>query len=508
MKRDSANCVGIVGAGPGDPGLMTVRSLELIASADVIYYDRLIPPTALDQARPDAELVYVGKRPGVVNVPQEEIIDRLIESARQGRRVVRLKGGDPFLFGRGAEEAEAIREAGLEFEIVPGVTAATAATAYSGIPVTHREDASAVAFVTGHEDPSRPDRAVDWQALASFPGTLVFYMGVGRLAENNDRLISAGRPPDEPAAVIQQGTMPGQRVVVATLATIAEEAVRQEIKAPALVVVGEVARRRESLKWFEHRPLHGRRVVVTRARAQASGFARTLRSLGAGVIELPAIAIEPLIEAAEVVDAVSRLAGFDLVCLTSPNAVEQLFRALASQGLDARSLAGVRVAAIGPGSAEALRAHRIEPDLLPGRSVSEGLVELLEQEQVDGLRVLVARAEDARNVLPDALRERGAEVEIVALYRTVRDTPAAHSIEAAADADWITFTSASTVNSLLLSMPEGLPGKARIISIGPVTSAAVRDAGLEVAAEATKHDLDGLLEALLADLPALSSEDD
>ncbi len=507
MRGDTADTLYIVGAGPGDPGLMTVRSLELIASADVIYYDRLIPPTALDGARPEAELIYVGKRPGVVNVPQEEIIERMIESARRGRRVVRLKGGDPFLFGRGAEEAEAIREAGFDFEIVPGVTAAIAATAYSGIPVTHREDASAVAFVTGHEDPSRPDRAIDWQALAAFPGTLVFYMGVGRLAANNERLIAAGRPAEEPAAVIQEGTMPGQRVVVATLATIADEAAREEIRAPALVVVGEVARRRESLEWFEDRPLHGRTVVVTRARAQASGFARTLRSLGAAVIELPAISIEPLIDSDEVGDALSRLADFDLICLTSPNAVELLFRALGHEGLDARALAGVRIAAIGSGSAEALRDHRIEPDLVPGRSVSEGLVELLADEPIEGSRVLIARAEQARNVLVDALRDRGAEVEVLALYRTVRDSPDSRAIEAAADADWITFTSASTVDNLLPAMPEGLPPQARIVSIGPVTSRAIREAGLEVAAEAVTHDLDGLLAALLEDIPNLSGDD-
>jgi uroporphyrinogen III methyltransferase/synthase len=500
MKTGSANCVHIVGAGPGDPGLMTARSLELVASADVIYYDRLIPPTALDGARPEAELVYVGKRPGVVNVPQEEIIDRMIESAREGKTVVRLKGGDPFLFGRGAEEAEAIRGAGLDFEIVPGVTAAVAATAYAGIPVTHRQDASAVAFVTGHEDPSRPDGAIDWPALAAFPGTLVFYMGVGRLAGNSAELIAAGRSPEEPAAAIQQGTMPSQRVVVATLGTIAEESRRQEIKAPALIVIGEVARRREQLKWFEDRPLHGKTIVVTRARAQASGFARTLRSLGAAVVELPAIAIEPLIESEEVTRAVLSLAEYELVCLSSPNAVELFFRALVRNGFDARALAGVKVAAVGPGTREALRAHRIEADIVPERSVAEGLVEALEETRVDGRKVLIARAEDARNVLPEALEERGAKVDVVALYRTVRDTPGSHSLESARDAGWVTFTSASTLENLLAVMPEGLPRGARLISIGPITSEAIRGAGLEVAAEADRHDLDGLLEALLEDV--------
>jgi uroporphyrinogen III methyltransferase / synthase len=485
---------------------MTARSLELVAVADVIFYDRLIPPTALDGARPDAELVYVGKRPGVVNVPQEEIIERMIESARRGLKVVRLKGGGPFIFGRGAEEAEAVRDAGLEFEIVPGVTAGVAATAYAGIPVTHRNDASAVAFVTGHEDPAKPDGAIDWQALASFPGTLVLYMGVGKLAANSAALIAGGRPADEPAAVIQQGTMPTQRVVVATLETIAGEVARQEIKAPALVVIGAVAGRREELRWFEDRPLHGRTVVVTRARAQASGFARTLRSLGAAVVELPAIAIEPLIESDDVTEAVLSLSGYDLVCLSSPNAVELFFRALRRNGLDARALAGVRIAAVGPGTAEALREHRVEADVVPERSVAEGLLEALEGTETEGRRVLIARAEDARNVLPEGLARRGADVDVVALYRTVRETPDSRSLESARDAGWVTFTSASTVENLLPAMAGGLPPGARIISIGPVTSEAVRAAGLEVAAEATRHDLDGLLEALLADVNSFPAQ--
>jgi uroporphyrinogen III methyltransferase/synthase len=482
---------------------MTARSLELVSAADVIYYDRLIPPTALDGARPDAELVYVGKRPGVVNVPQEEIIERMIESARQGLMVVRLKGGDPLIFGRGAEEAEAVRKAGLDFEIVPGITAGIAATAYAGIPVTHRSDASAVAFVTGHEDPEKSDGAIDWQALAAFPGTLVLYMGIGRLAANSGALIEGGRPSDEPAAVIQQGTTPGQKVVVATLATIAEEATKQEVKAPALVVIGAVAARREELAWFEDRPLHGHTVVVTRARAQASGFATTLRALGAAVVELPAIRIEPLIESDEVFRAMTGIDSYDLLCLTSTNAVELLFEALAGSGLDVRALSKAKIAAIGPGTAEALGGHGIRADVLPERSIGEGLVDALAAMELAGRRVLIARAEEARNILPDALTERGAEVDVISLYRTVRETPDSRSIEAARDAGWITFTSASTVGNLLAVMPEGLPPGARIVSIGPITSEAVRAAGLEVAAEASSHDLDGLLEALLNDVRSL-----
>jgi len=492
----------LVGAGPGDPGLMSVRSLELIAAADTIFYDRLIPPGALDGAREGAELVYVGKQPGVPSVPQEEIGERLIEAGRAGRSVVRLKGGDPFVFGRGGEEGEALREAGVEFEVVPGITAGVAATAYAGIPVTHRNDASAVAFVTGHEDPEKEESALDWEALARFPGTLVFYMGVKRLADNAAALIAAGRDPDEPAAAIERGTMPGQRTVEATLGTIAEAVAREQVRAPALIVVGEVARRREQLGWLERRPLHGRRVVVTRARAQASGFARTLRELGAEVVELPAIRIEPRIESAEVKEAVARIGEYSLVCLTSPNGVRLLFDAMREAGQDARALASSTVAAIGPGTARALAERGIVADVVPERFVAEALVEALADVEVEGKRVLVARAAEARDVLPDALRERGAEVDVVALYETVRESPDEQEIERAQAADYVTFTSSSTVTNLLEALGGRFPRRARVVSIGPVTSETARAAGLQVDVEAERHDVDGLLTALLADATA------
>jgi len=487
----------LVGAGPGDPGLMTARALELIAAADAIFYDRLIPPGALDGARDGAELVYVGKQPGVPSVPQEEIGERLIEAARAGKSVVRLKGGDPFVFGRGGEEGEALREAGVEFEVVPGVTAGVAATAYAGIPVTHRDDASAVAFVTGHEDPEKQESALDWEALARFPGTLVFYMGVKRLDENAAALIAGGRDPEEAAAAIERGTWPGQRTVTATLGTIADTVTREEIKAPTLIVVGEVARRREDLDWLERRPLHGRRVVVTRARAQASGLAATLRGLGAEVVELPAIRIEPRIDSEEAKGAASGVGAYDLICLTSPNGVRLLFEAMENASLDARALAGVTVAAIGPGTARALAERGVLADIVPERFVAEGLIEALEE--VAGARVLVARAAEARDVLPDALRERGAEVDVVALYETVREQPGADEIEAAQSADYITFTSSSTVINLTEALGDRFPSGASIVSIGPITSETIRTAGLEVDVEAERHDIDGLLEALLAD---------
>jgi uroporphyrinogen III methyltransferase/synthase len=489
----------LVGAGPGDPGLMSVRSLELIAIADAVFYDRLIPPGALAGARPDAELVYVGKQPGVPSVPQEEIGERLIEAAREGKSVVRLKGGDPFVFGRGGEEGEALREAGVEFEVVPGITAGVAATAYAGIPVTHRDDASAVAFVTGHEDPEKPESALDWEALARFPGTLVFYMGVKRLGDNAAALIEAGRDPGEPAAAIERGTMAGQRTVEATLGTLAEAVERERVKAPALIVVGQVASRREQLGWLERRPLHGRRVVVTRARAQASGLARTLRELGADVVELPAIRIEPRTDSQEVKDAVARIGDYSLVCLTSPNSVRLLFEAMQAADQDARALAGATVAAIGPGTARALATHGIVADVVPERFVAEALVEALADVEVEGKRVLVARAVEARDVLPDALRKRGAEVDIVPIYETVREHPDESEVERAQEADYVTFTSSSTVTNLLEALGDRFPKNARVISIGPVTSETIRAAGLELAVEAEQHDITGLLDALLAD---------
>jgi uroporphyrinogen III methyltransferase/synthase len=494
---------------------MTARSLELIASAEAIYYDRLIPPGALDGAREDAELIYVGKAPGKPSVPQEEIGERLIEAAQAGKSVVRLKGGDPFVFGRGGEEGEALSAAGVAFELVPGITAGVAASAYAGIPVTHRDDASAVAFVTGHEDPEKPESALDWGALARFPGTLVFYMGVKRLADNAAALISAGRDAEEPAAAVERGTMEGQRTVVATLATLAEAVEREGIGAPALIIVGPVVARRESLAWLERRPLSGKRVVVTRARAQASGLASTLRELGAHVVELPAIRIEPRTESDEVKGAIERIGQYALIVLTSPNGVRLLFEAMRGVGLDARALArpergaqdsepgaagsGTTVAAIGPGTARALARAGVIADIVPERFVAESLVEALAQVDVAGKRVLLARAAEARDVIPEHLSERGAEVDVVALYETVREEPSAEAIEAAQSADYVTFTSSSTVRNLTEALGERFPDAARIASIGPVTSEAAAKAGLEVHVEAERHDVGGLVAALLED---------
>jgi uroporphyrinogen III methyltransferase/synthase len=361
----------LVGAGPGDPGLMTRRSLELIAVADAILYDRLIPPGALDGARADAELRYVGKEPGATALTQDETNELMVELARAGKRVVRLKGGDPFVFGRGGEEAEALAAAGIRFEVVPGVTAGVAAPAYAGIPVTHRDAASAVAFVTGHEDPGKPGTAIDWEALARFPGTLVFYMGIKQLPQIAERLLAAGREPGEAVAVVERGTHPGQRTVVDTLAGIAARVEAEAVRPPAITLVGAVAELRETIAWLERRPLHGEVVAVTRARAQASGLAERLRELGAEVVETPAIRIEPRPVEGELLEAVERIGEYALVCFTSPNGVRLLFEALASAGRDARALAGATVAAIGPGTAAALLEHGIRADVVPERFVAE-----------------------------------------------------------------------------------------------------------------------------------------
>lgn len=483
--------VHLVGAGPGDPGLMTAQALELIARADVIVYDRLIPVSALDGARADAELIYAGKEGGGPSVGQPEIEALLLEHGAAGREVVRLKGGDPFVFGRGGEEAEALREAGIQFTVVPGITAGVAASAYAGIPVTHRDASSAVAFVTGHEDPDKPDSALDWSALARFPGTLVFYMGVRRLGAIAEQLIAHGRHGSEPAAVIERGTLPEQRVASGTLESIAAVAAEQGIRAPAISVVGAVAGLRDRLAWFETRPLAGRRIAVTRARAQASGLAARLRSLGGVVLEAPAIRIHTLDGPAP------DLSRYDLVCLTSPNGVRALFDRLTAAGADARAFAGIRVAAIGPGTAAALHAHGLTADIVPERFIAEGLVEALADVPIT--RALIARAAEARDVLPEALRERGAEVDVLPLYETLAEPLSPDQQQTVAGADYVTFTSSSTVRFFFDAIGDRLGAETRLASIGPVTSEALRERGHEPDVEATRHDIEGLIEALVKD---------
>ncbi len=528
MSKDEAGRVYLVGAGPGDPGLLTARALELIARADTILYDRLIPPSALEGARADAELLFVGKQGGGESVPQEHTQALLIERASAGEQVVRLKGGDPFVFGRGGEEALALREAGIPYEVVPGVTAGVAAAAYAGIPVTHRGLSTGVALITGHTRDSAAEGApnvpglearagdgeptsddsrehasdgeseeavaeLDWQALAAFPGTLVFYMGVRQLPHIAARLIAAGRDAAQPVALVERGTLPDQRTVTGTLQSIAEVARREQVKAPAITIVGAVVELAGSLDWLPPRPLTGHTVAVTRARSQASELARRLQDLGASVVQAPTIRTHTLDGPS--IDPRS----YDLICISSPNAAHALFRRLddgAHPPGDARALAGVRVAAIGPGTARALSEHGVVADIVPERFVAESLLDALADMKVN--RALVARASQAREVLPDALRERGVEVDVLALYETVAEPLSERALAQARAADYITFTSSSTVRHFLRAAGSPPPA-ARIVSIGPATSATLREHGLEPHVEARQHDIDGLLDALLVD---------
>ncbi len=478
----------LVGAGPGDPELMTKRSLDLIARADVVIYDRLIPEGALDGARADAQLIFAGKEGGGEQVPQAVTDQLLVEHGRVADVVVRLKGGDPFVFGRGGEEAEILSEAGIDFEVVPAVTAGIAAPAYAGIPVTHRDAASAVAFLTGHEDPAKPESALDWAALAAFPGTLCVYMGVRQLGGITAKLIEGGRPSEEPAALIQRGTFPGQRAVVATLGTLAAVAREQKFGAPAIALFGPVAALREQIAWFERRPLHGRSVAVTRARAQASGLARRLSDLGARVIEAPTIRVQHLDGPAPA------LADCDLVVFSSANGVDALFERLGAAGLDARAFATTRVAAMGPGTARALAAHGIAADIIPERFVAEGMAEALSGVSI--ARALIVRAAEGRDVLIETLRDRGVEVELLPVYETIVEPLDAETLAALEAVDYVTFTSASSVRNYL---DAGGSAHARLISIGPATSEALSARGLAADVEATQHDLDGLIAALVSD---------
>jgi uroporphyrinogen III methyltransferase/synthase len=488
----------LVGAGPGDPGLLSVRAAQLIGRADVLVYDALVNPAILDLRPSTAELVYVGKRGGAHSRTQEETNALLVELARSHRRVVRLKGGDPFVFGRGGEEALVLRAAGVPFEVVPGITAGVAAAAYAGIPITQRGMAASVAFVTGHEDPTKPDTDIDWEHLSRGVGTVVFYMGVGRMAENFRRMAAAGRSADTPAAVIEWGTYPRQRTVVGTMATLPRLAAEARIGAPALVVVGDVVGLREELAWFDARPFSGRRIVVTRARAQASDLAEALEDLGAEVVQFPTIRIEDAADPVPLADAARAVASFDWAVFTSVNGVDRFWAALYSQGLDSRALGGVRVCALGPATAAELGKHGVRADLVPDEFVAEGVVEAFSAVDLAGKRILLPGAEVARSVLPDALRGRGADVFEVAAYRTVPDGAESESVRkrlAAGEIDVVTFTSSSTAKNFVDLAGTELGG-ARVASIGPITSATARELGMTVDVEAEEYTIPGLVAAV------------
>lgn len=475
----------LVGAGPGDPGLLTVRAAEVLRRADVVIYDRLSVEGLLDLAPAGAERISVGKAPGKVTLPQEGINALLVEKGRGHDTVVRLKGGDPFVFARGGEEAEALMAAGLPFEIVPGVTSAIAVPAYAGIPVTLRHSSTSFTVVTGHEDPAMgDDGSVDWAAVARVGGTIIILMGVARIRRIAEELIAGGLAPDTPAAAVRWGTRSAQTTVRATLGTLAD----QPLATPSVIVIGEVAA--VDLAWFERRPLFGRRVVVTRTRQQASQLSAALRAQGAEPIEVPVIEIaEPSDGGAALARAAAELAAYDWVVVTSPNGASRLLAAVS----DARSFGAAKVAAIGPGTVAALAAGNIRADLVPDRFVAEALLDALP----DGPgRLLLARAEVARDVLPDGLRARGWAVDVVDAYRTVAAVITDAQQAEIARADVVTFTSSSTVERTLEAVgADALPPV--VACIGPVTAETARKHGLTVDVEASVHTVDGLVHALL-----------
>jgi len=493
--------VHLVGAGPGDPGLLTLRAAELLRGADVLLYDALVADAIVALVPPRCERVFVGKRRGAHAMPQDEIARLMIEKARTGKRVVRLKGGDPFVFGRGGEEAQALREAGVAFDVVPGISSAIAAPAYAGIPVTHREHAASFTVITGHEDPTKPAPVQDWAKLADPQRTLVLLMATATLGEIADQLIAHGLDRATPVAVVQDGTRPSQRSVSGTLGTIAAEVARANVGSPAVIVVGGVARLRDTLRWFDTGALFGKRVLITRAGHQSDAFARALLERGAEPISAPAIAIEPPDDPRAADDALAELASFAWIVFTSQNGVEAFFERLAARGADARAIAGPKVAAIGERTADRLERHGIHADLVPGMYVSEQVADAVIERSLPGDRVLLFRASDARDALPRALEAAGRHVVIAAAYKTVvtHDPDFAGKV---ARADVLTFTSASTVQgfvTLLGANEAAAAARGKCVAcIGPITAAAASAAGLHVDVVASVYTTTGILDALEA----------
>ncbi len=496
----------MVGAGPGDPDLLTLRAARLLQRADVLLYDQLLHPAVMSHAREDAEKIDVGKTYGKKVMPQEDIQRLLIRKAKEGKQVLRLKGGDPFIFGRGGEEAMALRKAGVDFEIVPGVTSAIAVPAYAGIPVTFRGVAASCAIITGHEDPLKEKSDICWEQLAKGLQTLVFLMGTRNLDAITGRLTKAGRAKSTPCAVISHGTYPDQRVVTGTLGNIAAKAQRAALPTPTILVVGDAVRLRKDLQWFEERPLLGKSVIVTRAREQASDLVQQLERLGARAYEAPSIRIEPPADYEGLDQAIRALASYDWVFFTSVNGVKSFLSRAASCGVDLRRNKKWKIGVIGPASQEPLLAAGLKTDLLPKRFVAEGIVEEIDSKKINfaGKKVLLVRAEEVRPLLADALRDRNAQVDEAVAYRTVPETEGQAVLMrrlAGGHIDWITFTSSSTVkNFFALGNGKSRPmmqARTRLASIGPITSQTLRSFGHEPSVEASEHTIPGLVKAVL-----------
>jgi len=489
----------LVGAGPGDLGLVTLRAKELIESADVLVYDALSSPELLRWTKGGCEKIYVGKRAKDHAVPQDKINELIVEKTKAGKNVVRLKGGDPMIFGRGGEEAAELAAAGVAFEIVPGISSSIAGPAYAGIPVTHRDHCTQLTIFTGHEDPTKGFSSVDYAQLAKAPGTKVFLMGVARLREITGSFIENGASPDTPIALTRWATTGSQKTIEGTLATIADIAERVEFSSPAVAVIGDVVKERQKINWFEKRPLFGKRIVVTRTREQAGELSKQLSDLGADVIELPTIRIEHPEDRLGFAEMVTHAHEYDWLVFTSPNGVERFFDAFFATYPDARSLGNPRIAAIGNGTAQKIREYRFTVDLIPKRFVAEGLIEAFKEESVENLTMLWVKAAETRDVVGKGLEDLGAIVDECIAYRTVPETEDPTGARAKIEeegADLITFTSSSTVDHFMdlgIDWPEGCAAA----SIGPVTSENLRKRGVKPMFEASQHDIPGLVAAIL-----------
>ena len=483
----------LIGAGPGDVDLLTLKAKYLIEHANVIVYDRLADNRILQFASESAEKIYVGKAPGQHTMRQEEISQLLVDLTKRFDSIVRLKGGDPFVFGRGGEEALLLKENDIPFEIVPGVTSAIAVPAYAGIPVTHRGIATSFAVITGHEMSEKS--TLRWDKLSTGVDTLIFLMGVANLAEITKRLIDNGRAANTPAAVIQNGTKAEQRVLITTVENAAADVKRQQITSPAIFIVGEVVTLRDSLKWFDTRPLFGKRILITRARSQASKFSAMLSALGAKCIEVPTIKIvKPSDDYRAINMALAQIHEYNFILFTSENGVKHFFERLQLKNLDTRSLANSKIAAIGSATSEELSHHGINADFVPNDFKAEALVELL-KDKVAGNKVLIPRAEEAREILPQELTKYGATVEVVPVYKTISAVEGTIDLS---DIDLVTFTSSSTVKNLINEVGAESLKNTKTAAIGPITAATLKNFGIEADIEAKEYTIAGLVEAILA----------
>ena len=499
----------LIGAGPGDPGLLTLKGRDILNRADVVVYDYLANDALLAHAREGAELIYVGKKGGDHTLPQDEINALIVAKAKEGKLVARLKGGDPYMFGRGGEEAEELMDAGLEFEVVPGVTSGIAGPAYAGIPLTHRAHSSSVCFATGHEDPTKPDTAHNWEALAKSASTLVFYMGMKNLPDISRKLIGAGMAEETPAALVRWGTTGRHRSLISTIGKLPDEAERNGFSAPSLIVIGSVVSLHDKLGWFEKRPLLGKGVVVTRAREQASDSAALLMEMGADVIQFPTIEIAPLEDYEAVQTAIGKLVGYGMAIFTSVNGVKYFWEQLRLMGRDSRALFGLKVAAIGPATADALKARGIVPDFVPEKYVAEdiarGILDMYNG-NMTGVKVLLPRAKEARDVLPERLIAAGAVVNVLPVYETRPSGQRKDEVLAkleAGEIHCITFGSSSTVTNFLALIPAEILKRhpeVKLACIGPITAATLEKAGLPCHIQPADYTIPGLVRELVEKL--------